>query len=50
VNVPYNPEAEKAIFFADPTLNITWPTEYPIISKRDSCAMSFFDYINKSRM
>lgn len=50
VNVPYNPEAEKSIYFDDPTLNITWPTEYPIISKRDSCAMSFLDYIKQSRI
>ena len=39
----YYPEYEKGIIWNDPTLNISWPVENPVISQRDAAAFTFSD-------
>lgn len=34
----YSPKDEKGILWSDPALNIPWPAENPILSKRDAVA------------
>jgi dTDP-4-dehydrorhamnose 3,5-epimerase len=36
VNNEYSPENERGIIWNDPTINISWPTENPIISEKDN--------------
>lgn len=43
----YNPKAEGSIIWNDPDIAITWPVSEPIISKKDSMAMTFRDYLKK---
>lgn len=40
----YHHESEVAISWNDPTLNIDWQIDAPIISKKDQNALSFNDY------
>ena len=40
----YHKESEVAISWDDPTLNIDWGIEKPIISEKDKQALSFADY------
>jgi len=37
----YNKESERSIIFNDPTLNIDWKVEAPIVSERDLVASNF---------
>ncbi len=37
----YNKESERAIHWNDPTLNIDWGIENPIVSEKDKLAISF---------
>lgn len=41
----YNREAESAIIWNDPDLDIEWDFENPILSEKDKSAQSFNDYI-----
>lgn len=41
VSSPYNAEFEKGFRWDDPTINIEWPIENPIISERDQKAPFF---------
>jgi len=36
VNNEYSPQREGGIIWNDPTLNIKWPTDTPIVSKKDA--------------
>ena len=40
----YAPESEDGIVWNDPTLNITWPVENPILSAKDAKAQKFLDF------
>ena len=40
----YMPQAERSIAWNDPDLKISWPLANPILSERDSNAMSFSQY------
>ncbi|MEG2140448.1 MAG: dTDP-4-dehydrorhamnose 3,5-epimerase [Bilophila sp.] len=40
----YHPEDEAAIQWNDPTLNIQWPVENPVLSAKDTVAPSFAAY------
>ena len=42
-----NASSEKAIKYNDKKLKIKWPTEKPIISKKDKNAMTFFEFKKK---
>ena len=42
----YLPHAEKSIAWNDPNIKIDWPLPDPILSERDSKAMSFAEYRN----
>lgn len=41
VSSAYDPEEEKTILWNDPTLNIDWPIQNPLLSLRDETAPSF---------
>ena len=41
VNKKYSPKHESGIKWNDPILNISWPTEKPILSKKDNSLKSF---------
>ena len=41
VSTPYDPQFEKGFVWNDPTINIRWPIEHPLVSKRDQEAPSF---------
>jgi|TARA_B110000495_G_C23040314_1_gene623506 dTDP-4-dehydrorhamnose 3,5-epimerase len=44
----YDPADEQIIHWADPDLNISWPTDIKmIVSEKDSNAQSFQDYCNQ---
>jgi len=32
----YSPEDERGIFWADPTIGVEWPIEFPVLSEKDS--------------
>ena len=40
VSSPYDPKHEKGFRWDDPTININWPVEHPIVSERDQNAPS----------
>jgi dTDP-4-dehydrorhamnose 3,5-epimerase len=40
----YHPESEGAISWDDPTLDIDWDVENPIVSEKDKQAMAFTDF------
>lgn len=42
VDAPYRPEDELAIRFDDPTLNIPWPVNQPIVSDKDLNGVFWF--------
>lgn len=42
----YAPESEGAIAWNDPTLKIYWPVENPILSKKDSEAQLFANFVS----
>lgn len=42
----YNPNGEGSIRWNDSDIGIDWPVDDPIISPRDSEAMSFADWVN----
>lgn len=44
VSTPYDPRYEKDFRWDDPTVNIQWPVENPVISERDQQA-PFFKHI-----
>lgn len=46
VSSPYDPKHEKGFRWNDPTVNIKWPVENPIVSERDQHAL-FFDEIEQ---
>ena len=35
VNQEYSPEHDRGIFWNDPELDIKWPADKPIVSKKD---------------
>ena len=41
VNQYYNPETEKSFRYDDPTFNICWPMDNPILSEKDQLAPCF---------
>ncbi|MFZ9956500.1 MAG: dTDP-4-dehydrorhamnose 3,5-epimerase [Flavobacteriales bacterium] len=41
---PYNKDAERAILWNDPSLNIKWKTNNPIISQKDLLGRSFTEF------
>ncbi len=43
----YHPEAESAILWNDPDININWPVKNPIISKKDSKNICFKEFKQK---
>lgn len=43
VSAPYDPNHEKGFRWDDPTVNIDWPVENPIVSDRDQQAPFFKD-------
>lgn len=43
----YNPDREKEVFWNDPSLNIDWKVENPIISNRDKKAPSLLEYLKE---
>ncbi len=45
VSTPYDSQTEKTFRFDDPTLQIQWPAEHPILSIRDLDAPSFVEAI-----
>lgn len=42
----YHPESEGALAWNDPTLKIFWPVENPILSKKDSEAQEFKNFVS----
>ncbi len=40
----YEKESEVSLLWNDPTINIDWQIDTPIISKKDQNALSFIDY------
>lgn len=42
----YNPSAEGAIRWNDPDINVDWPVQNPVLSKRDAGAKSLKEYLN----
>ncbi|MAY84838.1 MAG: dTDP-4-dehydrorhamnose 3,5-epimerase [Flavobacteriales bacterium] len=42
----YNKEAEGALMWNDPDLNISWPIENPIISEKDQVADAFSGFVS----
>ena len=47
VDSVYNPENERGIIWNDTTLNIVWPAENPILSKKDSGNLTFNEFVEK---
>lgn len=43
VSSPYEAEFEKGFRWDDPTVNIAWPVEHPIVSERDQKAPYFHE-------
>lgn len=43
VSTPYQAEFEKGFRWNDPTINISWPVESPIVSERDQIAPFFHE-------
>ena len=41
VSTPYHPQFEKGFRWDDPTINIQWPTDHPLVSERDQQAPFF---------
>lgn len=37
----YHPQSDRSIFWKDPDLNINWPLDEPILSKKDENAIAF---------
>jgi dTDP-4-dehydrorhamnose 3,5-epimerase len=42
----YAPVSEGSIIWNDPTLNIFWPIENPILSEKDAKAQAFKDFVS----
>jgi dTDP-4-dehydrorhamnose 3,5-epimerase len=42
----YEPASEGGIIWNDPTLNITWPIENPVLSEKDSKAQEFKNFVS----
>ncbi len=45
VSSPYNATAEQSFRFDDPTVQIQWPTNAPILSQRDRSAPTFMEIV-----
>lgn len=45
VDTPYSSESEGGILWSDPDLDIRWPIDQPIVSKRDADLPSFAAYL-----
>ena len=49
VDALYSPESEGGILYSDPTLNIAWPVQNPVLSKKDM-ELQLFKEFSKSRI
>jgi dTDP-4-dehydrorhamnose 3,5-epimerase len=47
-NTEYNPAAEQGIIWNDPSLNIPWPFNNPILSEKDRNLPTFDELLRKS--
>lgn len=47
VDCLYNPEKELGIMWNDPTVNVDWPTNSPIISERDKHLLDFHTVVDR---
>jgi dTDP-4-dehydrorhamnose 3,5-epimerase len=47
VSAPYAPGHEVGICWDDPTLNITWPIQNPILSSKDQQNIDFIEFTRK---
>jgi dTDP-4-dehydrorhamnose 3,5-epimerase len=46
IDAPYNPGSASGIRWNDETLGITWPTDNPTISERDTQLGTFTDFVS----
>ncbi len=44
----YSPQHEHGVRWNDPAIGVTWPTDEPILSERDSKAQSLAEYLEKT--
>ncbi len=46
VSTPYDAKFEKGFRWDDPTINIKWPVEDPVVSERDQQALFFHEVVD----